>query len=509
MLGVIAAVGGDARASAAGAAQAGTLQFAWRADLGRGLGARLACAQGVVVASALDRRVAAFDLQTGRKVWSVRTPTGMTGGIVDAPGVWLGVSDPPSGELTCLDANGGGSRWRRACGEVIGAPVVRGDRVFAATLAGRVQARSLADGALLWETDVGQPVRSALALDDSLIFVGAARDSLVALDARDGTPRWGIGVGGALYAPPLVAGERLYCVTYAGGMWALEKRTGARLASRRLPGFFRAGLGGPFPLVALSTAGRVCAVEPESLGVLWERELEGVAEWTPTLARGTAWIGLRDGSILGLDARDGTTRYEVRVTPPVSAPVLVDPGFVLIAGGRGELVAYRWSGGRESSESRRAAPSDAGVGGAEARAAGGAIATPAAEPGEGAGPPQAKEEAGAARDAAEGRLEPSRLAIRSLCSPARQTAPGGIARWRWVATAGWAACTALTLWMQREADDEYETYRHTGEAQRRDEAFSRARDYDRGVIGAWVAAEGWFVLGVRAWLAQHDGSRTP
>jgi hypothetical protein len=338
-------------------------------------------------------------------------------------------------------------------------------------------------------------VRSGLALDDSLVFVAAARDSLLALDARDGAPRWGIGLGGALYGPPLVVGDRLYCVTYAGDLCAIETRTGALLATRRLPGFFRAGLGGPRPLVALSTAGRVCAVAPESLTVLWERELEHVGEWTPTLARGTVWIGLRDGSVFGLDADDGAARYEVRVTPPVSAPVLIDPGFVLIGGGRGELVAYRWVGGRDSSEWGRIA-----------------------QPNPPAENPSARERArlfpqsngiGATGVAPGAVPAPGGLAVRSLCSPSRERARSGIARWRWVATAGWAACTTLALWLQREADDEYEVYLYAGEAQRREDAFSRANDYDRAVIGAWLAAEGCFVTGVKAWLARHDEGRTP
>ena len=54
--------------------------------------------------------------------------------------------------------------------------------------------------------------------------------------------------------------------------------------------------------------------------------------------------------------------------------------------------------------------------------------------------------------------------------------------------------------MQHEAEDQYDRYLQIGDPQRRERAIERAEDYDRAALGAWVVSEGFFLLGLWAWL---------
>lgn len=473
-------------ASAQPAKAGGRLEVAWRADVGRTLGAELALSAGSLAATTLDRRCALLDGRSGRKLWSVRESDGIQGGLCACDAGWVGITDPPGNHLVCLDRETGRSRWRRPWGEAVVCPIAEGGRIYAAGLSGRVEAFSAADGTTLWSYSAPAPVRSRLALVDSLLLVPTAVDSLIALEASGGRFRWGASPGGALYAPPRRVGERLYSLSYEGTLTVLDAASGARIAARTLPGFYRAGLAGEEPLIALSTAGRVTALRPGDLELLWQRDLGSVGETTPLLADGLVWVGLRDGSLQGLEARTGETRYQLRVPPPARTPVVSEGDMLWIGAGAGEVIAYRWLIDPAAAPGRGAV--NPGVGRAGLRSIfGGGLGLPE--------PPVAG--------------LPSTLAARTLCRGDGGGEAVGLSRWRWPATAAFGLFTALALWLQDRADGEYDRYLTTGSPGARESALDRAEDYDRAVVASWIAAEVGFALGVKAWLDAQSGGGRP
>jgi hypothetical protein len=173
---------------------------------------------------------------------------------------------------------------------------------------------------------------------------------------------------------------------------------------------------------------------------------------------------------------------------------LVD-GTVLIGAGGGEVVAYRWFGGRQSSELPGAVPLRGGARTIprfvettrrDFPAIGIDVSAVPAGPG-GGGPGFGRSIGSGAETARRGSL---------------------FARWVW--TAGWVIGSAAALWMQAEADDAYDDYRVLGRPDARDRAWDLAARYDRGVLVSWIASEACFALAVRSWLevAPREG-RSP
>jgi len=494
----LALPGAPAAAGAAGDPGTAALQAAWRADLGRALGTELARLPGGIAVTTLERRCALLDAATGRRLWTARESDGVGGGLgVSAAGL-VGVTDPPGQRLFCRDAETGRLLWRRPWTETIGAPVSNGATVFVAGLSGRVAACDGATGETLWEYRAPGLVRSRLGLAGSLLLVPTTGDTLIALATESGEVRWGAAPGGALYGPPLEQGGRLYTLSGAGALRALDAVSGERLAGRDLPGFFRSGLAGGSPLVAVSTGGRVFALRAEDLAVLWERDCDQAAEIEPRVHGGLVWIGLRDGRVLGLDASSGEARYELRVTAPVRAPILADASGVFVGAGGGEVVAYRWL----------APPGDARPSGACARRA------PPQTPGQ---RPRGGEAhfrwgcltlASADLDAA-APAGVSGRAARPLCRTEASPPARGLSRWRWPATLAWGVCTALAFGLQDRADREYGLYLSAGSPGTRERALAASKDYDRAVIGAWLAAEVSFAVGVKAWLDSRAEGEAP
>jgi len=486
LLAVGLALGGLFAAPTTAASAGDALTFAWRKDLGRALSGSLACDETSVVATTHDRRCGRYRLADGAELWDVRTAVAMQGGVVPAAGVWLGVTDPPDGRLIALAAEDGAVRWRHALGEVSVAPLVVGETCYAASVTGRVAAHGVSDGRLRWWRQLPIVVRAPLAASDSLLYVASAVDSLFALSVLDGGIRWSMAPGGALYGAPIERGGRLYVLTYGGSLLAVDAASGEIHGARMLDGFFRAPLAGGDPLIALSTAGRVTAIETPGLETRWERPLGQVGVQQPTVADSLVWIGLEDGSVTALALRDGAARCALRVAAPVTAPPAVASDHLLVAGGRGELVAYRWS---------RSAGGGAGT---DARTR--AVAPRATEPQS----PSRLRFFAPQHAAATGRWRLPAAALgderfRSLPAAGEEERRGGW--YRWATTLGWAALSGLALWLQHEADSEYDRYLASGDPGRREAAFDRAERYDRYVVGAWVGAEVCFLLSLRAWLA--------
>ena len=496
---VIAVAAACSLASGAGAAPEapedaaqGALRLDWRTDLGRDLGRSLAVAQGRVAVATREHHCALLELKDGRVLWRARRGSGISAGVTLAGERVLGVSDPPEGELFCLDSRDGSELWRVRFGEAWGAPLVRDSLVYAASVSGEVRCLSLEDGRTRWTHESSAPIRSPLALADRLLLVPTQADTLIALDAATGEVRWGLAPGGALYGPPVVSGETAWCVSYAGWVTALDLRSGRWVRRTRCEGLFRTGPVGPDPLLALSSGGRLYALDPDSLRVRWHVDLEGIAEVAPAILGELVWVGLQDGSVRALRRSDGREIFDLRVPAPVAAPIVPRGDAVLISAGRGELITYRWFG---SWRNRSGTPGGSrstlreGARFTPGRRSESAMAGPTYAPIGWSGLPGPVAMGWASRSAAPG--DP------------RRSRDGGPARWAF--TAGWVLGSGLALWLQDEADQEYDLYLHRGAPEVRERAWDRAERYDRAVVASWVVSEAFFLLAARAWLEVARG----
>lgn len=106
-------------------------------------------------------------------------------------------------------------------------PCVAGETVITVSSTGAVLALRLADGARLWQREVGPAGKplSAPATDGERVFVGA-RDGLYALRLRNGDLAWHFPTGRRIEAAPALAGATLYVAGHDHHLYALDAVTG-------------------------------------------------------------------------------------------------------------------------------------------------------------------------------------------------------------------------------------------------------------------------------------------
>jgi eukaryotic-like serine/threonine-protein kinase len=221
-----------------------------------------------------------------------------------------------------------------------------GDRVYGATLAGRVFALESSTGDELWSVDIGREVRAAPTVSGGLVVVighdADLRGSLLALDAASGTLVWQLDIGVAIATdrPAAVAGPRLFVT--ATDVIAIDLRTGQEL--------WRAFADPTAPAVATSpmTDGdrvfveldlvpvNYAALDPASGRLLWQVQASDVVTDVATASDGLFLYqqhlqgAASAAHLVALDSSSGLPRWRASLAAPTIAPPSTVPGGLVL-----------------------------------------------------------------------------------------------------------------------------------------------------------------------------------
>ncbi len=178
------------------------------------------------------------------------------------------------------------------------------------------------------------------AFADGLLYVADQAGMLTALDARQGTPRWQFGAGGAIVAAPAVAAGIVYVGASDKTLYALEASGGLFLWSHRLHDNVATS-----PVVVNGTL--FVGGEDRTLYAL--DALTGAEQWTfaagdriissPAVAGGRVFFGSDDAVLYALDARSGDTLWRYALDAPVEGTPAVSPDGIVYAVSTGAQLA--------------------------------------------------------------------------------------------------------------------------------------------------------------------------
>ena len=516
----------------------GRLVLAWDKDLGRALGNRLEITELGAAATTLDGHLKLLTIADGDELWGVRKSEGLQSGARRAGTSLVCIEDSPGNRIYCLRAADGARLWERPQAETLGAPLVAGQRLYTASRSGVVQSRDLDTGKENWYRQYPGPVRTALTRVDSLIFIATISDTLMAISAETGDFIWGANPSGALYGPPVYSGSQLWTISYLGVLSAWDVDSGDQVHRMQLPGSFRTGLtANDDQLFAISTTGTLFAIDCISRSITWQEDFDRIADVALTIQNDLLWIPLRSGAIHARRLVDGKQMATLLVPPPVSTPVLAVGAYILVGAGQGRVIAFRFSSGLGSNlHDQLIAPVHSGPKEMPAQIAHAMPSTSEESSLRFAflkenrnQPPPLLVERVDLNSQTSGSITPPRfsdlgrlgshvdfhgglggryqtssysskrdpLAAKSISSSINGQLhfSSGL-----VWTTGWLAGTALALWCQHEADQQYDTYLHTGSTGQREDALDQSVRYDNLALVSWVASEICFVMALRSWL---------
>ena len=277
----------------------------WAARAGRRFTGRLVVRDSTIYGAGLDRKVYAMDLASGQVRWSARLSGLVAGGVLVLGDTVYAASARPEGRLYALDAATGRRLWRVHSGPVSAPLALVGSTLIAPTLDGRVIGVDPANGEVRWRRKLGV-ARIPAVPADSASFVVATVDSIFRIATADGRVLTRARSPGTLLSPWIAA---------HGG------------------------------LVAGTTDSLVVAIRPADLRELWRVRLDAPVLGSPAIRGDTIYAATRRGTLYRVMA-DSVARAEVVVALdwPVTAPVIVADGLLLLGGADGIVRALRSDG---------------------------------------------------------------------------------------------------------------------------------------------------------------------
>jgi outer membrane protein assembly factor BamB len=233
------------------------VQKAWSAGVGGGepklrLGLGVALDGERVFAAGYNGNIAAFDVKSGKRLWTNDTKLQLTGG--PGAGAGLVVAGARFGDVVALDSSTGVRKWQsRINSEILSAPLVTAQHVLLRTVDGRVSSFSVADGKLEWSAEQQVPRLSLRgagvpAIAGEAVIAGFDNGRIMALQQRNGDTIWEVTV-----APPSgrseldrlvdidsavkTVGNDIYAVTFQGKVARIDLETGQVQWSRDMSSY--------------------------------------------------------------------------------------------------------------------------------------------------------------------------------------------------------------------------------------------------------------------------------
>lgn len=368
--------GGDVAHSGGHIAVSGFKQ-AWRSSIGDSGGYRAKIAAqpivfpGRIVTMDSDANVAAFDIETGSRLWRTDTQgdedrsTNVGGGVSFAEGTVY--ASTGRAELLALDAATGAIRWRRPLGSPArSAPAVIDGKLLVITLDDRVQQFEAAKGDRVWSYQAANVAttlfgQAAPAVADGIAVAGFGSGDLVALRLDSGALLWADSLSSgrgrnslldlsAVRALPVIDRGRVFAIGAGGLLVSLDLRTGRRLWEREIGGMQTPWLAGDWLFV--QTLDQVlAAINREDGQVRWIRPLERYGNpekrrdpmfWTgPVLASGRLVLSGSNETAVLVDPLTGTVVDTLSLPGPAAVAPMAAGNTLLIVTDDGRLTAFR------------------------------------------------------------------------------------------------------------------------------------------------------------------------
>ncbi len=310
--------------------------------------------------------VYALDAVTGALRWQADTPDGgPSGAIVDDKTVLFNTE---SCTLFAFDTRTGRQRWSKYLGDpLMSQPVSGGGRVFTAWPsegAGGFAfgALSLRNGRVLWSRPVTADVMTAPVVVGDAVYATLMDGTVARWRTTDGRRMWSRRAGAT--SAPAVDGERLYLAQRVDRgherPLVINARTGVvetrgegvragYVAQRPDTGGTEPGWAweGSRPAVAdgrvYQAMGDEIVARSQSTGaVVWRKRnpmggaVRGVT--SPAVVGSQLVVGTRGGDVFGLDIDSGQTTWAVRVGEPIGFQPAVANGWVYVVTTRGKVV---------------------------------------------------------------------------------------------------------------------------------------------------------------------------
>lgn len=336
----------------------------WSASAGNGsanmqIPLPLVAWQNTVYASNYNGIVAAYDVDTGKRLWATQTKAKLTSG----PGVGnnlvaVGTSE---GQVIALEQGTGKVLWRQALStQVLAAPRITGGKVVVKTIDGKLYGLNTTNGSIRWQYDHAANqymlrMSSPPQITQDMVVAGFNDGKLTAVKLANGQLIWertiAMPQGASIVqqivdvdTSPLIDNKTIYIATYQGNILAMSLDGNQLIWQRPFSTYNDLALYGDL-LLATDTSSQVWAFDKHSGRVEWRQtQLLARRITGPIVHDNFLVVGDGEGYLHWLAPDDGhfLARVKAGGNGIIATPIVVN-NKLLVVTKSGRIIAYQIS----------------------------------------------------------------------------------------------------------------------------------------------------------------------
>lgn len=327
--------------------------------------------RGKVYAMDAEAQVTAYDAIDGDEIWEAELTNnedddGLIGGGLAYGGGRIIVSTGFA-EVFALDPETGEEQWRRpVSGPVRAAPTVSGGRVFVVTIDNKLHALDAGDGSILWTHNgiaetAGLLGGASPAVEGEIVIVPYSSGEIFALRVENGRVLWSdtltsvrafdaVSALADIRGHPVIDRGKVYAVSHAGRMVAIDLRTGGRSWERSIGGTDMPWVAGEFIFV-LTSDSELLAMSRRGGQIRWvtrlpkfedEEDKTGPISWTgPVLASDRLVVANSASEAYAVSPYTGELLGRLDLPDDVYVSPVVALGSIYFLTEGADLAAYR------------------------------------------------------------------------------------------------------------------------------------------------------------------------
>ncbi len=241
-----------------------------------------------------------------------------------------------------------------ATDRIIAAPLLADDKVFIGAADNFLMALNANSGSLLWRYEMGHSIWSQPTLVDGTLYVTSMDRSVYALNPETGDLIWRTSLNGAIAAKPVVVDGVVYVSSFDNTLHALQATNGEELWSAQATDWIWSAPAVNTTHVYLADAsGLVLALQRDSGEKVWEYQASGPIQASPVTHDDMVYIASQgdnvQGEIIALSSADGSVVWQRATPAPVfTTPVIINDALVVaVQSDSGLLLVYNAIDGAE------------------------------------------------------------------------------------------------------------------------------------------------------------------
>lgn len=313
-------------------------------------------AEGRVIVADPRGRVFAYDLSSGKSLWTADLHDDLSvGGGASGDMVVFGTAD---GKVFALAADTGKSLWQSQVPTAVeAAPSVGHRDVVVRAKDGSVSLLNAADGKVVWTINHNEPALSLQGQSRALLFpdavaIGYDDGEFAVVSRADGRVLWknqvALPTGRTdidrmvdIDSTPQFGDAVFYVMTYQGRLAAIQAQGGQTLWSRKFSGYTDMTLG-QHALYVTDASGVVWAIDRRTGEPLWRQAALSYRGVTgPVLDHGKLVVGDKEGYLHVLDPETGALVGRGKLDGAIIDPMRAEQNSVAAVTRDGDLVVFR------------------------------------------------------------------------------------------------------------------------------------------------------------------------